>query len=60
MKTMSVVGKYPISVAFQMVRDLEHAGIRTDVKRSEEADEADHYEVSVEDHHTARALTFVM
>lgn len=59
MKNMSVVGAFPFSVAFQVVRDLEHAGIRTDLKRSEDKAADDQYVVSVEDQNTERALTYV-
>ncbi len=55
---LSVVGSYPIALAFSIARDLEHAGIRTDIKRADER-EHDNYVVRVKQRDIARAITLV-
>jgi hypothetical protein len=55
---LSVVGSYPIALAFSIARDLEHAGIRTDIKRADER-ERDNYVVRVKQRDIARAIALV-
>lgn len=55
---LSVVGSFPIALAFSIARDLEHAGIRTDVKRADTRDH-DNYVVRVSRQDAARAIKLV-
>jgi hypothetical protein len=52
-----LVGEFSRTLAFQVVRDLEHAGIRTELRSTK--NENDDYAVEVADADHARAVSIV-
>jgi hypothetical protein len=52
------IGTYPMTQAFQIVRDLEHAGIRAEM-RSKAAKPMVSYDITVAASDADRALTLV-
>lgn len=52
----SLVGEFSRTLAFQVVRDLEHAGIRTELRSTKNANDDYAVEVAAADHERAVAI----
>lgn len=54
----TLIGTFPMTQAFQIVRDLEHAGIRTEM-RTKDQQQMVNYDITVDATDADRALALV-